>query len=227
MDERLKEMAVKSTAHAVGVEMSGRGGERPTPGTVDLTAVEYIIGGWGEAPHKVAHRTIEKYGPPNEATSSRLIWFDNGPWKRTIVYRDEVPHNFPKPHTDLLEQFVDYRVPPARFSDLAAYDGSVVAERTKGEICALRHGGDELPRSQPRTRHRRRPPERRGRSAGVCRAGDGLHAEARGAIYRAAAVRRRARGHGGRGRAEGGPDGEEMMSGGDRTSAEPTPPEAR
>lgn len=29
----------------------------------------------------------------------------------TIVYRDEVPHNFPKPHTDVLELFVDYRVP--------------------------------------------------------------------------------------------------------------------
>jgi len=40
MDERIKEMLVTSTAHAVGVEVTGRGGERPTPGTVDLTALE-------------------------------------------------------------------------------------------------------------------------------------------------------------------------------------------
>ena len=136
MDERLKEMAVTSTAHAVGVEVTGRGGEKATAGSVDLPAIEQILAGWGETPQKVARRTIEKYGPPNEATPSRLIWFDNAPWKRTIVYRDEVPHNFPKPHTDLLEQFIDYRVPPERFSELAAYDGSVIAERTKGEISA-------------------------------------------------------------------------------------------
>lgn len=136
MAERLKEMAMKSTAHALGLEVTGRGGERATRGTVDLTAVEQILGGWGDAPQRVARRTIDKYGPPNEATPCRLIWFDNGPWKRTIVYRDEVPHNFPKPHTDLLEQFIDYRVPPGRFSELAAYDGSVVPERTKGEISA-------------------------------------------------------------------------------------------
>ncbi|HET9494615.1 MAG TPA: hypothetical protein VFR15_10320 [Chloroflexia bacterium] len=56
--------------------------------------------------------------------------------KRTIIYRDEVPHNFPKPHTDLLEQFIDYQVPVDKYDDLAAYDGSVVPERTKGEISA-------------------------------------------------------------------------------------------
>jgi hypothetical protein len=40
---------------------------------------------------------------------------NTGLWKRTIVYRDEVPHNFPKPHTDVLEQFVDYKVPVGKF----------------------------------------------------------------------------------------------------------------
>lgn len=40
---------------------------------------------------------------------------------RTIVYRDEVPHNFPKPHTDLLEQFIDYQVPPDKTDELARY----------------------------------------------------------------------------------------------------------
>jgi pimeloyl-ACP methyl ester carboxylesterase len=52
--------------------------------------VEQLIAGWGATPKKVVHTTIEKYGPPNEATPSRLIWFNTGPWKRTIVYRDEV-----------------------------------------------------------------------------------------------------------------------------------------
>ena len=32
MNERMKEMLVTSTAHAVGVEVTGKGGEQPTPG---------------------------------------------------------------------------------------------------------------------------------------------------------------------------------------------------
>ncbi len=134
-DDRMKQ-AMKSTVHAVGTEIAGTGGERATRGVVDLTAVESIIAGWADIPRKVARTMIEKYGPPNEATPSRLIWFDTGPWKRSIVYRDEVPHNFPKPHTDVLEQFIDYKVPVEKFSELAAYDGSVVPERTKGEVSA-------------------------------------------------------------------------------------------
>ncbi len=47
-----------------------------------------------------------------------------------------VPHDFPMPHPDLLEQFVDYQVPPDKFDELAQYDGSVIVERTKGEISA-------------------------------------------------------------------------------------------
>ncbi len=87
-------------------------------------------------PKKSAEQTIAAYGPPNEAMASRLIWYNNGPWKRTIVYRDEVLHNFPAPHTDVIEQFIDYQVPADKFSELAAFDGSVIVERTKGEVSA-------------------------------------------------------------------------------------------
>ena len=47
-----------------------------------------------------------------------------------------MPHRFPKPHNDLLEQSIDYAVPIERFSDIAAFDGSVIIERTKGEVSA-------------------------------------------------------------------------------------------
>lgn len=99
-------------------------------------SAESEIASWPDKPREVARKIMEKYGPPAEVTASQLLWNATGPWKRTIVYRDEVPHSFPKPHTDVVEQFVDYRVPPAKFSDLAAYDGSVIVERTKGEMSA-------------------------------------------------------------------------------------------
>lgn len=91
---------------------------------------------WPENPREAAEKTIQKYGPPDEATASMLVWHKNGPWKKTILYRDEVPHKFPKPHTDLLEQVIDYKVPPEKFDDLARFDGSVIVERTKGEMSA-------------------------------------------------------------------------------------------
>lgn len=53
-----------------------------------------------------------------------------------MVYRHEIPHNFPQPHTDVVENFIDYHVPPEKFSELAKFDGSVIVERTAGEVSA-------------------------------------------------------------------------------------------
>jgi hypothetical protein len=99
-------------------------------------AVLASITAWPAKSQEAARFMIEKYGPPREQTPTMLVWSATGPWKRTVLYREEVPHDFPKPHTDLLEQFIDYRVPVDRYDDLAAYDGSVIVERTKGEISA-------------------------------------------------------------------------------------------
>ncbi len=108
----------------------------PTGMTVTQQAFDEIVGMWPEVSLKVAQTVAEKYGLPQEATPSLLIWQKNGPWKRTILNRDAVPHDFPMPHPDLLEQFIDYQVPPDQFDELAQYDGSVIVERTKGEISA-------------------------------------------------------------------------------------------
>jgi hypothetical protein len=106
--------------------------------TKELTSerINELLQTWPETTRQAAQKTIQKYGTPDEATDSLLIWHDNGPWKKTIIYRDEVPHDFPKPHTDLLEQAINYQVPEEKFDDLARFDGSVIVERTKGEISA-------------------------------------------------------------------------------------------
>ena len=106
--------------------------------TTKLTSdtLNEVLANWPETPRKAAQRTMQKYGSPDEATESMLIWHNNDPWKKTIVYRDEVPHKFPKPHTDVLEQFINYQVPPEKFDELAQFDGSVIVERTKGEMSA-------------------------------------------------------------------------------------------
>ncbi|WP_426060074.1 hypothetical protein [Hymenobacter sp. B1770] len=121
---------------AVKTQTVGEKGEQPTHTIVDSTTVKSYTESWPAMAKKSAEQTIEKYGLPNEALPSRLIWYNNAPWKRTICYRDEVPHNFPQPHSDVVENFIDYQVPPEKASELARFDGSVIVERTKGEVSA-------------------------------------------------------------------------------------------
>lgn len=97
---------------------------------------EKIMADWPAQPKKSAEKIIAKYDKPQEATASMLVWHNNGPWKRTVVGRVESPHDFPKPHTDLMVQSIDYRVPAEKLSALSAYDGSVFVERTVGELSA-------------------------------------------------------------------------------------------
>lgn len=102
----------------------------------DQATIEPILSSWKSKPQEVARTLIAKYGPPHEATPQRLVWHNNGPWKRTELVNEEIPHLFPKPHKDMLFQAINYQVPPDKFDDLAKYDGSVIVERTKGEIAA-------------------------------------------------------------------------------------------
>jgi hypothetical protein len=98
--------------------------------------VKNIIINWPADTREIAQNIINKYGEPNEATPSMLIWHNNGPWKRTIVYRDAVKHNFPFPHKDVVEQFINYEIPMEKACELNAFDGSIVFYRTRGEMSA-------------------------------------------------------------------------------------------
>lgn len=97
---------------------------------------EINITTWPETAQKAAKAMIEKYGQPAESTPGMLVWHNSGPFKRTIVYKEEIQHDFPMPHKDVLEQFINYEVPADKFDDLAEFDGSVICERTKGEMSA-------------------------------------------------------------------------------------------
>jgi len=99
------------------------------------------IASWPEASQNAAREMGQKYGSPDEATDTHLVWHERGPWKRSILSRDPVAHDWPEPHLDVLEQVIDFRVDPARIDDLARFDGSVMVERTKGELSA-RCGGE-------------------------------------------------------------------------------------
>jgi hypothetical protein len=62
-----------------------------------------------------------------------------GQWKRIVASKVFSAHAFPAPHNDSVESFLDYRVPPENFTELARFDGSVIVERTAGEVSARCH----------------------------------------------------------------------------------------
>lgn len=95
-----------------------------------------VISDWPDKQRKTAQDMMEKYGTPEGVTERRLIWYGADPWKRIELFRDTVPHNFPKEHPDFLEQFIDFQVPTDKADELLKYDGSVMFERTKGELSA-------------------------------------------------------------------------------------------
>lgn len=130
--ERLKTAAM-ATASAIKAKIHKGKAHPGSTATVSSEVVEEIIADWGSFPRHTAQNTIKKYGLPQEATPSQLFWFNNGPWKRTRVLRDEIPHNFPQPHTDVLENVINYQVSPEKLGDLAKFDGSVYIDRTRGE----------------------------------------------------------------------------------------------
>ncbi len=132
-EDRLK-LAATAMVSNEKLHATGDGGDKGSTGSINLEEAKKIIEEWPATSKMAAENTMKFYGPPNEATPSRLIWYNNGPWKRTIAYRDEVPHDFPEPHTDVLEQFIDYHVPANKVGLVAQLEGSLVIDRTKGEV---------------------------------------------------------------------------------------------
>jgi hypothetical protein len=98
--------------------------------------VERMTQGWPKASRQAIKFMTDKYGAPAAVTADMAVWGKTGPWKRTVVFRNEVPHKFPMPHTDVMQQWLDYKAPPSMYDELAQYDGSVVLERTAGEMSA-------------------------------------------------------------------------------------------
>lgn len=98
-----------------------------------------IIKEWPDESREAAQLVIDAYGEADESTDSQLIWYDVGPWKRLVASRRYWRHEFPVPHIDSVESFVDYRVPVEKTSSISAFDGSVMIERTSGEVSARCH----------------------------------------------------------------------------------------
>jgi len=98
--------------------------------------LDRVSASWPQASKTALRDMTTKNGLPNSLTPIMAVWQNNGPWKYSIVYGSEVPHSFPAPHTDVLEQFIDFKVPAEKVGDLARFDGSLIVARTPGLLAA-------------------------------------------------------------------------------------------
>jgi hypothetical protein len=102
--------------------------------TMDKSLIDTYLRSWPERASKAARATISAYGLPNEATSSMFFWIENGPWYRTIVYKDELVHDFPRSHYDVIENVIQLKVPLSKVDDVLGFEGSVTVKRTEGLV---------------------------------------------------------------------------------------------
>ena len=106
-------------------------------GALSTANAQASTSGWPKASQDAIAYMTQKYGAPASVTADVAVWGRTGPWKRTVVYRVEVPHDFPAHHTDVMQQWVDYKAPLRMHDELAMYDGSVVLAPTH---CPLTSG---------------------------------------------------------------------------------------
>lgn len=98
-----------------------------------------VLEGWPDETREAAKLVVDKYGEPDEVAESFLVWHHAGRWKRIVATKAGWRHEFPAPHWDSIEGVIDFQVPPEKFTSLARFDGSVIVERTAGEVSARCH----------------------------------------------------------------------------------------
>jgi len=103
---------------------------------VPREVVDRIIANWPSESKQAAQTTLSKYGQPDGFTNMELVWHNAGPWKKVIVSSMATNHNFPIAHKDCVLGFINMKVPPEKFTDLAKFDGSVYCMRTPGLVGA-------------------------------------------------------------------------------------------
>lgn len=111
------------------------------PGLDDVslsgTTPESIILQWPTFSYRLARYMISKYGQPAQSSDVRLVWLDNGPWKKTVVYRVPPGGRTLGDTAGRLEQSVEYRVPAEKRGELARFDREIGFDEKAGLLTVL------------------------------------------------------------------------------------------
>jgi hypothetical protein len=96
-----------------------------------------LTNGWPESSMTAAKEIISKYGAPTETTSNALIWRNVAPFREIIVHKEVFDHRFPLLHQNSVQHVVDYKAVDSKVDDIWRYNGSIVLDRTKGQMSSF------------------------------------------------------------------------------------------
>jgi hypothetical protein len=97
---------------------------------------EKAIAGWQSLAKAAALATIEKYGKPDGVGKDALVWYSNGPWKRTLVHQRAWPHYTFIRDKDFLENVIGYAVPKDKLEALTRFDKRLDVDQASAELSA-------------------------------------------------------------------------------------------
>jgi hypothetical protein len=102
--------------------------------SASLRTPEKILQKWPERAHSIARVMIEKYGQPNRISVEALVWYNNAPWEKSVVYRKARPHSLFKPDKNFLEQTIFYQVPDDKINALRRFDQGIAVNEARDEL---------------------------------------------------------------------------------------------
>lgn len=91
---------------------------------------------WPGESQRALSSMLDKYGSPNFVGCNTAMWKDKGQFRRIVVTRNPVDHQFPTGHRDVLGQEVSMKVPVDKVDDLARFNGSLIVDRVQGTVTA-------------------------------------------------------------------------------------------
>ncbi|MFQ5743891.1 MAG: hypothetical protein ACE5HV_09925 [Acidobacteriota bacterium] len=95
-----------------------------------------VIASWPDTAKTTAMEIAQKYGPPDIVGGDLLVWENVAPYVWIRVNSEEVHHNFPVEHKDVLDIAIPYKVPVSMHAKVAEFDGSAMIMRTQGLLVA-------------------------------------------------------------------------------------------
>lgn len=95
-----------------------------------------VIASWPKLARDIAETMIDEYGLPDRYNDDALVWTNNGPWRRTVVFRRPGPRRPGAKNDDYLEQTINYDVSRDDLPYLRRFDHGLKVDRARGELTA-------------------------------------------------------------------------------------------
>ena len=102
-----------------------------------LTESKNPLASWkNDEPRDFVKHLAKKFGPADELTDNRAVWYNKDGFKRIEVLDEYILHCCPAPHYDFVYSTIDLHVPKKYVRVLAESSESILLDLLKNEVTA-------------------------------------------------------------------------------------------